>query len=341
MAKILVAMSGGVDSSVTAARLLEAGATPIGVTLKMGRKCDQLAIDDAKKVAQTLGIEHIVLDVSENFEEKVVKYFIDSYISGETPNPCGMCNKYIKFRELINLMKDIGADNIATGHYANVVENGGIYELRRAADKSKDQSYFLSTIDYDFLQYIKFPLNSITKTEVREYARKIGLHVANRKESQDVCFIETNYKDFLSKRPETQQRSGPIKHINGDILGTHSGTFNYTIGQRRGLGISSREPIFVINIDRETNTVYVGNSENLYGETLEIYSMNILSKIEEGREYSIKLRSSCREQRGSIELLAEGKRARVILEQPTRAITRGQLCCLYDGDRVICSGWIA
>ncbi|MDR2777446.1 MAG: tRNA 2-thiouridine(34) synthase MnmA [Rickettsiales bacterium] len=344
MGKILVAMSGGVDSSVTAARLLEAsrgpgGPQPIGVTLRMGRKCDQLAIDDARRVAETLGIEHRVLDVSENFEKRVVKYFVDSYASGETPNPCGMCNRYIKFKELIGLMRNIEADNIATGHYASIVENHGIHELWRAVDRTKDQSYFLSTIDCDFLQYIKFPLNSMTKTEVREYARKIGLHVADKKESQDICFIETNYRDFISRRSENCQ-SGPIKHTSGEVLGTHSGTFNYTIGQRRGLGISYREPIFVVSIDRKTNTVYVGSNESLYGNTLEIYGMNTLSEVEEDREYGIKLRSICREQRGSLRLLGDG-RARVTLTQPTRAITRGQLCCLYDGDKVICSGWIA
>jgi tRNA-specific 2-thiouridylase len=334
-------MSGGVDSSVTAARLLETGYRPIGVTLKMGRGCDQPAIDDAKKVAQAIGIEHIVLDVAGNFEKKVVKYFVDSYISGETPNPCGMCNRYIKFRELINLMKELGTDAIATGHYANVAENHGIYELRKAADRNKDQSYFLSTVNYEFLPHVIFPLNSLTKPEVREYAKKIGLHVADKRESQDVCFIETNYREFLSQRAETQGKDGLIRHLNGKILGEHRGTFNYTIGQRRGLGVSCREPIFVVRLDEKTNTVYVGSSDNLYSNTLEIYGINILAEVEENREYSIKLRSGYREQRGSLEFLAEDDRARITLTQPTRAITRGQLCCLYDGDRVVCSGWIA
>ncbi|MDR3079088.1 MAG: tRNA 2-thiouridine(34) synthase MnmA [Rickettsiales bacterium] len=341
MARILVAMSGGVDSSVTAARLLEAGHSPIGVTLRMGRGCDQLAIEDARRVAQTLGLEHRVLDVTESFRRKVVSYFVSSYVSGETPNPCAVCNRHIKFKELIDLMGEIGADGIATGHYASVVENRGVYELRKAADRAKDQSYFLSTISYEFLPHITFPLNSITKPEVRDYARRIGLHVANKRESQEVCFIETDYREFLSRMPEAQGRGGLVRHVNGDILGKHSGLFNYTIGQRRGLGLAYGKPIFVVNLDRETNTVYVGDSDSLYSDRLEIYDLNLLSEIEEGKEYGIKLRSSCREQRGSIELLADGSRALVSLGQPTRAIARGQLCCLYDGDRVVGSGWIA
>ncbi|MDR2077652.1 MAG: tRNA 2-thiouridine(34) synthase MnmA [Rickettsiales bacterium] len=334
-------MSGGVDSSVTAARLQEDGHSPIGVTLKMGRKCDQLAIDDAKKVADLLAIEHIVLDVSADFEEKVVKYFVDSYVAGETPNPCGMCNRYIKFQELIGLMQRIGADYLATGHYAAIVENNGVHELRKAKDVNKDQSYFLSTIKYDFLKHIKFPLNSLEKSEVRKYAKKIGLHVADKQESQDICFIETNsYKDFLMQRIGSGQKCGLIRHTNGEILGEHSGTFRYTIGQRRGLGISYRTPIFVIRIDASTNTVYLGDEKELYSDEVNIININCLaSSIDKNKEYSVKLRSSHREQRGTIELEENG-RARVKLLQPTRAVTRGQLCCLYDGDRVICSGWI-
>jgi tRNA-specific 2-thiouridylase len=335
-------MSGGVDSSVTAAKLQEIGHDPVGVTLKMGRKCDQLAIDDAKKVADTLAIEHIVLDVSENFREKVVKYFVNSYASGETPNPCGMCNRYIKFKELIELRQKIAADYIATGHYASVTENNGIYELRKAKDSSKDQSYFLSTIDYDFLKYIKFPLNSTEKSEVRRYAKKIGLHVADKQESQDICFIETNdYKDFLAKKIDGEQKHGVIRHVNGEVLGEHEGTFRYTIGQRRGLGISYRTPIFVTGIDASTNTVYVGDDSDLYSSEVSIVNINYLSSTsDEDREYGVKLRSSHREQRGMIKFDREDDKATIKLTQPTRAITRGQLCCLYDGDRVMCSGWI-
>jgi tRNA-specific 2-thiouridylase len=334
-------MSGGVDSSVTVAKLQEMGHSPIGVTLKMGRKCDQGAIDDAKKVADVLAIEHRVLDVSVNFEEKVVKYFVNSYGIGETPNPCGMCNRYIKFKELIELRQSIGADYIATGHYATVTENNGLYELKKARDSSKDQSYFLSTINYDFLKYVKFPLNSTEKSEVRRYARKIGLPVADKQESQDICFIETNdYKDFLTNKIGGEQKLGLIRHSSGEILGEHSGIFRYTIGQRKGLGISYRTPIFVTRIDASTNTIYVGDREELYSSEVDIVGINYLSpSVSEDREYGVKLRSSSREQRGTIEL-KENNRAIVKLLQPTRAVTRGQLCCLYEGDKVVCSGWI-
>ncbi|MDR1425681.1 MAG: tRNA 2-thiouridine(34) synthase MnmA [Rickettsiales bacterium] len=336
-------MSGGVDSSVSAAMLLEAGYRPIGVTLAMGRKCDQLAIEDARKVAAHLAIEHRVLDVSRDFEEKVVRYFVDSYSRGKTPNPCGMCNRFVKFESLIGLMRDMGAANVATGHYATIAEKDGVYELRRAIDRNKDQSYFLSTINYDFLQYIKFPLNSLTKTEVRKYARKIGLHVADKSESQDVCFVETNYRDFLEQKLGTSERenkNGSIEHVNGDILGTHVGIFNYTIGQRRGLGLSSGEPLFVVAMDEKTNTVYVGSDKDLYSNILKINGLNIFSELEEGREYGIKLRSSSREQRGTVKFLEEDAAVQINLTQPTRAITRGQLCCLYEDDRVMASGWI-
>jgi tRNA-specific 2-thiouridylase len=283
----------------------------------------------------------MVLDVSRNFEEKVVKYFVNSYAVGKTPNPCGMCNRYIKFKELIELRQKIDADYIATGHYASIVENNGTYELRKARDSSKDQSYFLSTIDYSFMKYIKFPLNSTEKSEVRKYAKKIGLHVADKQESQDICFIDAgSYRDFLIKRIGDEQKCGPIKHTSGEILGEHGGAFRYTIGQRRGLGISYRTPIFVTEIDIATNTVYVGNEEELYSSEVSIVGINRLaSDIDGNREYSIKLRSSHREQRGTIELM-ENNRATVKLAQPARAVTKGQLCCVYDEDRVLCSGWI-
>ncbi|MDR1498950.1 MAG: tRNA 2-thiouridine(34) synthase MnmA [Rickettsiales bacterium] len=337
---IVVAMSGGVDSSTTATRLREEGYRVVGVTLAMGRKCDKRAIDDAQKVSEYIGIKHQVLDVSGPFRENVVDYFINSYLNGITPNPCAVCNRTIKFKELVDFMHQIGADYVATGHYANIVNNNGKYELHKAICQVRDQSYFLSTLKYEYLQYIKFPLgNETSKSNVREYARNSGLHVAEKDDSQDVCFIETNYRDFIINNAKYAGKFGLIKHVNGEVLGEHGGIINYTIGQRKGLGISYKDPIYVVRIDVENNIVYVGGNEDLYSNTVKIYNMNVLAEIDENKEYTVKLRSANNGQPGKIKLGADNT-ATVVLNEKTRAITTGQLCCLYDGTKVIADGWI-
>jgi tRNA-specific 2-thiouridylase len=340
---VISAMSGGVDSSTTAYKLKEEGYRVIGVTLKMGRRSDQLAIDDAKKVADYIGIEHRVVDVSVAFKNSVTSYFINSYINGFTPNPCAMCNRLIKFKELIELKQEIGADYIATGHYARILYNNDIYELHKAKCLERDQSYFLSTLKYEYIQYIKFPLgNEVSKNEVREYAKKIGLHVAEKNDSQDICFLEGgDYKDFLLKNSSYTSKPGLIKHINGEILGEHNGIINYTVGQRKGLGVAYNKPIYVASIDVENNVVYAGFEEDLYSDKLIISNLNILAKIDENKDYNIKLRSVYEGENGRVKLYGgKNEYAEIFFPNKTRAVTKGQLCCIYDGTKVVASGWI-
>lgn len=343
MKTIVVAMSGGVDSSTTALQLLNEGYNVISATMSMGRKCDAGAIEDARTVCDKLGIRHHVIDVSGNFKSVVVEYFIKSYLCGETPNPCAMCNRFVKFKEMIDFMKKIGADYIATGHYASIVENNGKYELHRAACIEKDQSYFLSTINHEFLQYIKFPLwNKMSKDNTRQEAKNAGLHVFNKNDSQDICFIENNdYKKFLFDNVDkTQIKSGFIRHINGRILGKHNGIINYTIGQRKGLNISYNKPIYVVRLDAVDNTVYVSdNEEDLFNDVFFVRSFNKLSDVVENYDYIIKIRSTHMGQSGKIKITDEGK-VKVILNEKTRAITRGQLACVYDGSMVVGGGYI-
>lgn len=340
MAKVVVAMSGGVDSSVSASILIKKGYDVIGLTLKMGRCCDIQSIKDAALVAKQIGIKHNVLDVSKIFEKEIVNYFIKSYESGKTPNPCAKCNKFIKFKFLIEYMNNIGADYIATGHYARIIKNeDGTYNLCKAINLKKDQSYFLSTLDYDYLKFIKFPLGNFKdKMEVREIANMEKLVVANKCESQDVCFIEGTCGEYLRKSISSLT-NGYIKHVNGEILGMHNGIFNYTIGQRKGLGVSYSEPLFVVKLDEITNTVYVGSNSDLYYDTVYLCNFNRLIEFELGKEYTVKLRSTHTGQIGFIESFDENNIV-LKLKDPVRAITKGQLCCLYDKDIVVGSGWI-
>ncbi len=338
--KIVVAMSGGVDSSTTAFKLLKNGYEVIGITLSMGRNCDEKAIEDAKKVASIMEIEHKVVDVNNQFKSNVIDYFINSYLSGDTPNPCAICNKFVKFKVIIDFMKEIGADFVATGHYAKIINNDGNYELHKANCLEKDQSYFLSTLNYEYLKYIKFPLEEENnKDDVRKIAQKISQHIATKKDSQGICFIDKDYKKFLADNVESIFKKGDIKHINGKILGKHNGIVNYTIGQRRGIGVSYGKPIYVVKFDVENNIVYVGDESDLYFDNLLIKNLNLLSNLFEDKIYTIKLRSTHKGQDGKIKLLCNNM-AEVKFLEKTRAITKGQLCCIYDGNLVVGSGWI-
>lgn len=337
---IVVAMSGGVDSSTTAYRLLKNGYNVIGITLAMGRTCDEKAIEDAKKIATTIGIEHKVLDVSNQFKFNVIDYFVNTYLSGDTPNPCAVCNKIVKFKTIIDFMKEIGADFVATGHYAKIVNNNGNYELYKANCLNKDQSYFLSTLNHEYLQYIKFPLeDENSKDDVRKIAQEINSYIATKKDSQGVCFIDTDYKKFLFDNVKSIFKKGEIRHINGKILGKHNGIVNYTIGQRKGMGVAYGKPIYVVKFDVENNIVYVGGEEDLYSDSLVMNNLNLLTNIYEDKVYTIKLRSTHKGQDGMVKLLKNNE-AEVRFLEKTRAVTKGQLCCIYDGDLVVGSGWI-
>lgn len=343
MKKVIVAMSGGVDSSVTAYKMVEEGYDVTGITLSMGRNCDEIAIGDAKKVAEKLNIKHKVLDVSKDFDENVINYFVNSYLLGETPNPCAKCNKFVKFKSIVDFIKNNNYDFLVTGHYAKITENNGIFELHKGDNLKKDQSYFLAMIDYDFLKYIRFPLHDIKdKTDTRELAKKIDLHIAEKKDSQDVCFInDNNYKKFLINEKNIPSQKGLIKHVDGQILGEHNGIINYTIGQRKGLNISYNAPLYVIELDGKNNIVYVGSDDDLYRDTLVIKDINILNNLiyNSDIEFTFKLRSTHLGQKGRIRLLGNN-RAEITLNKNSRAITKGQLCVIYFDDMIVGGGWI-
>ena len=340
--KVLIAMSGGVDSSTVASKMIEEGYEVEGATLYFGKFCSESTVEDAKKVAEQLKIKHHIIKCEENFENKVVKYFANEYANGKTPNPCVKCNREVKFYELLKLMEEIGADYLATGHYAKVENHNGEFWLEKGADPLKDQSYFLGQLKYEYLQYIKFPLENIKKTEVREYANRLGLIVANKPESQDICFTKgKDYKTIIENY--CKPKNGDILHIiTGKKLGEHNGIINYTRGQRKGLGIGYTEPLFVIDIDPERNIVYVGEEKYLFRNELNINKLNFLDKslqFDTEYEFDVKLRSTNNPDKAKVIFNNENE-AVVKLLNPSRNISKGQLCCIYNGNRVIASGFI-
>lgn len=350
---VVVAMSGGVDSSVVAGVLCEQGYNVIGITLQLydhgvavGKKnacCAGQDIYDAKMVANKLGIPHYVLDYESKFKESVIDNFVDSYLRGETPLPCVQCNKSVKFRDLIKTTKELGADKLVTGHYVQKINGDNGPELHMGLDSLKDQSYFLFATTKEQLEYLDFPLGGLTKDETRKLASKFGLEVADKPDSQDICFVpDRNYKNVINKIRPNASTSGKILHINGFELGTHSGIINYTIGQRRGLGISYHEPLYVIKIDPSNNIVYVGPESALHVQEFVIKDVNWLAdSIKDGEklEVSVKVRSTRPPRLAKISKLG-GDRMKVKFLSEEKAVAPGQACVIYDGTRVLGGGWI-
>ena len=350
---LVVAMSGGVDSSVVAGILCEQGYNVIGITLqlydhgmataKKNACCAGQDIYDAKMVANKLGMPHYVLDYESKFKESVIDNFVDSYLRGETPLPCVQCNKSVKFRDLIKTAKELGADKLVTGHYVRKINGDNGPELHMGLDPLKDQSYFLFATTKEQLEYLDFPLGDLTKDETRKLASKFGLEVADKPDSQDICFVpDRNYKNVINKiRPDSSE-SGKILHINGFELGTHSGIINYTIGQRRGLGISYHEPLYVIKIDPNSNIVYVGPESALNVQEFVIKDVNWLAgslKDGEKLEVSVKVQSTRPPRLAEISKI-EGDRMKVKFLSEEKAVAPGQACVIYDGTRVLGGGWI-
>ncbi|HEY64168.1 MAG TPA: tRNA 2-thiouridine(34) synthase MnmA [Caldilineae bacterium] len=348
--RIVVAMSGGVDSSVAAALLMEQGYEVVGVMLRLwaevrpglpslNRCCSDEAVEDARRVASVLGIPFYLLNVERPFKENVVDRFIAGYASGVTPNPCLYCNRYIRFGRLLNYALGIGATALATGHYARVREApDGTYQLLRAVDRSKDQSYVLYMVGQRELSHLRFPIGHLTKQEVREKARELGLPVAGKSESQEICFVvDGDYRRFLTDWAPEAVRPGPIVDREGNVLGQHKGLPFYTIGQRRGLGIAAREPLYVLELDVDRNAVVVGTKEELGRDRLTAARVNWIAGHPPEGEITVtaKIRYKGQEVAATVRPLPDD-RVDVRFERPLRDITPGQAVVFYQGD--VCLG---
>ena len=352
--KIVVAMSGGVDSSVVAALMKQEGYDVTGITLKLyddikqskgGRQCCAgQDIMDAKRVSEKININHEILYYQKKFKSEVIDSFIDSYTAGETPIPCVQCNQTVKFRDLFKYAKDLKADALITGHYVSRVQKNGRASMYRAKDYNRDQSYFLFSTTQEQLDYLRFPLGEIDKSETRSIAKKLNLNVADKPDSQDICFVPNgDYSSVIKKfRPESFKR-GKIVDLKGNQIGEHDGIINYTIGQRKGIKISSDKPLYVVNINAENNTVIVGRKENLEIKEIQLRELNILADKKEFSEIiNIKVRSTGRLLKAKINLFSEYAKVE-ILDKET-GISPGQACVFYSkdsyGDKVLGGGWI-
>ncbi|MDC0418744.1 tRNA 2-thiouridine(34) synthase MnmA [Pelagibacteraceae bacterium] len=352
--KIVVAMSGGVDSSVVAGLMKEEGYDVTGITLKLyndsktskeGRQCCAgQDILDAKRVSEHLGINHKILFYQKKFKEEVIDSFIDSYVAGETPIPCVQCNQTVKFRDLFKYAKELNADALITGHYVTRLQNNGKASMYRAKDSNRDQSYFLFSTTQEQLDYLRFPLGEIEKEETRNIANKLNLNVADKPDSQDICFVPNgDYSSVIKKfRPESF-KAGDILDLLGKKLGEHEGIINYTIGQRKGIKISSTAPLYVVNIDADNNKIIVGPKESLIIQNIELRDLNILGY---GKEFSdnilIKVRSTGRLLKAKVNI--KNQSATVNIIDGESGISPGQACVFYSkddvGDKLLGGGWI-
>lgn len=352
--RIVVAMSGGVDSSVTAALLMEAGYEVVGLTMRlydngeiMGKKgscCAGQDIYDARQVADKLGFPHYILDYESLFKESVIDKFADTYVAGYTPIPCIQCNQTVKFRDMLKMAKDLGASALATGHYVQRHRGKHKIELHKGHDPKKDQSYFLFATTQEQLDYLRFPLGGLDKSQTRDLAKRYGLKTADKPDSQGICFVpDGDYASLISKlRPGTLD-SGDIIHVDGTILGRHNGIIQYTVGQRKGLGIAHPEPLYVIKINPETKQVIVGPQSALARQTIRIASLNWLYEeipTHAPLEVSVKIRSTRPPVHGLVHAFSSDNTASITLMTPEFGVAPGQACVLYKSSRVIGGGWI-
>jgi tRNA-specific 2-thiouridylase len=350
--RIVVALSGGVDSATTAALLVEAGCEVVGVTLqlydhgaaiaKKGACCAGQDIHDAARVAERLGIPHYVLDYESRFRAEVIDDFADAYVRGETPIPCVTCNRTVKFRDLLATARELGADALATGHYARRVAGANGAELHRAADDARDQSYFLFATTRPQLDYLRFPLGALSKDETRALARRFALPVAAKPDSQDICFVPTgSYGDLVAKLRPGAIEPGEIVDQAGTILGRHDGIIHFTVGQRKGLGIASAAPLYVLRLEPDTKRVVVGPHEALGQTHVALRDVNWLdpSRPAGGARVAVKLRSAQPPIPGTL-ALDDDQGGEVTLDAPAMGVAPGQACVIYDGARVLGGGWI-
>ena len=355
--RVVVAMSGGVDSSVAAALLAGQGYEVIGVTLqlydhgaavaKKGACCAGQDIHDARRVADRIGIPHYVLDYEQRFRDSVIDDFAASYARGETPIPCVRCNQTVKVRDLLQTARDLGADALATGHYVRRVMGPHGAELRRAADPARDQSYFLFATTREQLDFLRFPLGGMDKAETRALAEKFGLAVADKPDSQDICFVPTgSYARIVEKLQPGAAEPGDIVHVDGRVLGRHEGIIRYTVGQRRGIGLSNADPLYVVGLDPQRQRVVVGPRAALARDRISVKDVNWLGgpadsvPALEGISVEVKLRSAQPAAAARLHLRAGGL-AEVVLDEAQFGVAPGQACVFYHGEQVLGGGWIA
>lgn len=351
--RVVLGMSGGVDSSVAAYLLKQQGYDVIGITMQVwqeneefsereGGCCSLSSVNDARMVADRIGIPFYVMNFKEIFKEKVIDYFIEDYLEGKTPNPCVACNRYIKFDELLRRAEGLGADYVATGHYARIYEENGRYILEKAADDHKDQTYALYNLTQEQLKKTLMPCGDYTKEEIRAIAHEIGLIVADKKDSQDICFVEDgNHGNFVYSMVPEKKNPGNFVDKNGKVLGTHKGIAYYTIGQRKGLGLALGVPVFVMGINKDRNEVIIGSDEDLMHDTLIMDEVNLIltDVLTEPVRLMGKIRYAAKPAACTLHPLPDG-RLKAVFDVKQRAITKGQSAVFYDGLKVFGGGII-